>query len=109
VGSFIPPNQLRKLKDSAHNSHPTGLSHQYYVDVPISVADVWLGAGYGTTKSRCDWKILLVFGESRGWTGAPWSFFASCTSDFQNVYSETYSYYCGYFALDITNNYSQIN
>jgi Tfp pilus tip-associated adhesin PilY1 len=83
VGSFIPPNKLRKLKDIAHNSHTTELSHQYHVDVPISVADVWLGA--------------------------PWSSYASCTSDFQNVYSETYSYYCGYFALDITNNYSQIN
>ena len=108
VWSFIPPNQLHKLKDIAHNTHPTGLSHQYYIDGPISVADVWLGTGDGTTKSPSDWKTLLVFGEGRGAIGALWSSSASCTSDFQNVYSDTYSYYCGYFALDITNTYSPI-
>jgi hypothetical protein len=106
VWSFIPPNQLRKLKDIAHKSHPTGLTHQYYVDGPISVADVWLGAGDGTAKSASDWRTLLVFGEGRGAIGALWSTSASCASDFQNVHSATYSYYCGYFALDITNTYS---
>jgi hypothetical protein len=108
VWSFIPPNQLYKLKDIAHKSHPTGLSHQYYIDGPISVADVWLGTGDGTTKSPSDWKTVLVFGEGRGAIGALWSSSASCMSDFQNVYSATYSYYCGYFALDITNTYSPI-
>lgn len=108
VWSFIPPNLLRKLKDIAHNTHPTGLSHQYYIDGPISVADVWLGTGDGTMKSPSDWKTLLVFGEGRGAIGALWSSSASCASDFQNVYSVTYSYYCGYFALDITNTYSPI-
>ncbi len=56
--SFIAPNLLSKLKHIAHNSHPTGLTHQYYVDGPISVADVWLGSGDGTTKSPSDWKTL---------------------------------------------------
>ena len=61
--SFIAPNLLSKLKDIAHSSHPTGLTHQYYVDGPISVADVWLGSGDGTAKSASDWKTLLVFGQ----------------------------------------------
>lgn len=108
VWSFIPPNQLRKLKDIAHKTHPTGLSHQYYIDGPISVADVWLGTGDGSTKAATDWKTLLLFGEGRGAIGALWSSSAYCTSDFQNVYSATYSYYCGYYALDITNTYSPI-
>ncbi len=50
VWSFIPPNVLNKLKDIAHKSHPTGLTHQYFVDGPISVADVWLGTGDGSAK-----------------------------------------------------------
>ncbi len=48
--SFIPPSLLSKLTQIAHTSHPTGLTHQYYVDGPISVAEVWLGSGDGTTK-----------------------------------------------------------
>ncbi len=68
VWSFIPPNVLTKLKDIAHKSHPTGLTHQYFVDGPISVADVWVGSGDGTVKSADDWKTLLVFGEGRGGT-----------------------------------------
>ena len=108
VWSFICPNQLRKLKDIAHKAHPTGLSHQYYIDGPISVADVWLGTGDGATKSPSDWKTMLVFGEGRGATGSLWSSSAYCTSDFQNVHSDTHSYYCGYFALDLTNAHSPI-
>jgi hypothetical protein len=103
VWSFIPPNVLTKLKDIAHKSHPTGLTHQYFVDGPISVADVWVGSGDGTTKSAADWKTLLVFGEGRGGTSTLWSSSASCDAGFQNVYSASYPHYCGYWALDITN------
>jgi Tfp pilus tip-associated adhesin PilY1 len=103
VWSFIPPNVLTKLKDIAHKTHPTGLTHQYFVDGPISVADVWVGTGDGTTKSAADWKTLMIFGEGRGGTSTLWSSSASCDANFQNVYSATYPYYCGYHALDITN------
>ncbi len=106
VWSFIPPNVLNKLKDIAHKSHPTGLTHQYYVDGPISVADVWVGTGDGTAKSSNDWKTFLIFGEGRGGTSNLWSSSSSCDTDFRNVYSATYSNYCGYYALDITNTYS---
>jgi len=101
--SFIAPNLLSKLKDIAHSSHPTGLTHQYYVDGPISVADVWLGSGDGTTKSAADWKTLLVFAQGRGATQTLWSSSSSCDSGFSNVYSASTPYYCGYHALDITN------
>jgi hypothetical protein len=101
--SFIAPNLLTKLKDIAHASHPTGLTHQYYVDGPISVADVWLGSGDGTTKNPSDWKTLVVFGQGRGATQTLWSSSSSCSGGFSNVYSATASYYCGYHALDITN------
>ena len=101
--SFIAPNLLSKLKDIAHSSHPTGLTHQYYVDGPISVADVWLGSGDGTTKSASDWKTLLVFAQGRGATQTLWSSSSSCDGGFSNVYSAGNPYYCGYHALDITN------
>lgn len=103
VWSFIPPNVLNKLKDIAHKSHPTGLTHQYYVDGPISVADVWMGTGDGTTKAATDWKTFLIFGEGRGGTSNLWSSSSSCDANFRNVYSATYSNYCGYYTLDITN------
>jgi hypothetical protein len=101
--SFIAPNLLSKLKDIAHSSHPTGLTHQYFVDGPISVADVWLGSGDGTAKSPSDWKTLLVFGQGRGATQTLWSSSSSCDGGFSNVYSAGNPYYCGYHALDITN------
>ena len=100
--SFIPPNVLNKLKDIAHKSHPTGLTHQYFVDGPISVADVWLGTGDGTTKSPGDWHTLMIFGEGRGATTNLWSSSSSCDSNFRNVYSTGYGKYCGYYAMDIT-------
>jgi hypothetical protein len=101
--SFIPPNLRTKLKNIAHKAHPTGLSHQYFVDGPISVADVWLGTGDGTAKSASDWKTLLVVGEGRGSTSYLWSSSATCDSDFDNNYSATRPYYCGFWALDVTN------
>ena len=103
VWSFIPPNLLNKLKDIAHKSHPTGLTHQYYVDGPISVADVWLGSG------RRDGQEPLGLEDPAGLRRGPrrhetlWSSSSSCDGGFSNVYSATYPYYCGYHALDITN------
>ena len=101
--SFIPPNLRTKLKNIAHKAHPTGLSHQYFVDGPISVADVWLGTGDGTAKSASDWKTLMVFGQGRGSTSYLWSSSATCDSGFSNNYDATYQYYCGIWALDVTN------
>lgn len=104
--SFIPPNFLHKLKNIAHKAHPTGLSHQYFVDGPITVADVWLPAsppGNPAAKLLADWKTLLILGEGRGAMSYLWSSSASCTSGFDSNYSTTYPYYCGYHALDISN------
>ncbi len=57
-------------------------------------------------KSPSDWKTFLIFGEGRGGTSNLWSSSASCDGNFRNVYSSTYTNYCGYYALDITNTYS---
>ena len=100
--SFIPPNFLSKLKNIAHSSHPASLTHQYFVDGPITVADVWLGSGTGESKTYSDWKTLLVFGEGRGGSNSLWSSSASCDSGFNNVYSAVYPYYCGYYAFNVT-------
>jgi Tfp pilus tip-associated adhesin PilY1 len=107
--SFIPPNLLPKLKLIAHSSHPTSLSHQYFVDGPVTAADVWLGSGDGTNKSASDWKTLLVVGEGRGVlnpSNSPeylWSASPSCDSYFFRRYTLVSPYYCGYYAFDITN------
>ncbi len=111
--SFIPPNLLPKLKLIAHSAHPTGLTHQYFVDGPITVADVWLGSGTGTSKSISpnNWKTLLVFGLGRGGGSYLWSSSSDCfpTSScssppcFSPTYSSTYPNYCGYFAVELTN------
>jgi type IV pilus assembly protein PilY1 len=102
VWSFIPPNFLAKLKNVAHDAHPTGLSHQYFVDGPISAADVWLGSGDGLSKSSSDWKTVLVFGEGRGGGSVLWSSSASCDSGFNPTYDSAFPYFCGYYALDVT-------
>jgi Tfp pilus tip-associated adhesin PilY1 len=104
--SFIPPNFLHKLKNVAHKAHPTGLSHQYFVDGPITVAEVWLPAsppGNPTVKLVADWRTLLIVGEGRGAMSFLWSSSSTCTSGFDSNYSASYPYYCGYHALDITN------
>jgi Tfp pilus tip-associated adhesin PilY1 len=107
--SFIAPNLLPRLKLISHATHPTTLSHQYFVDGPITVADVWIpaSASSGTTKSASDWHTLLVVGEGRGAaTGTNpnlWSSSSYCDSGFNSMYSTTYPYYCGYYALDLTN------
>jgi hypothetical protein len=100
--SFIPPNFLPKLKNIAHASHPASLTHQYFVDGPITVADAWLGTGTGESKLYTDWKTLLVFGEGRGGSSTLWSSSLSCDSGFNNVYSAVYPYYCGYYAFNVT-------
>jgi len=104
VWSFVPPNALERLKQITHKTHPANLQHVYFVDGPISVADVWLGTGDGTSKSVTDWKTLLIFGEGRGANKVLWSTSASCTTGFSNMYSSAggYTHYCGYYALDIT-------
>ncbi|MEW6740472.1 MAG: pilus assembly protein [Nitrospirota bacterium] len=106
--SFIPPNLLSKLKNIAHSTHPTGLSHQYFVDGPVTAVDVWLGSGSGTTKSASDWKTLVIFSEGRGAGTTLWSSSSSCDSGFSSTYSSTYSYYCGYYAFDFTSTTSPV-
>jgi hypothetical protein len=103
VWSFIPPNFLTKLKNIAHDAHPTGLSHQYFVDGPISAADIWLGSGDGLGKSSSEWKTLLVFAEGRGGGANLWSSSPNCDSGFNATYALAFPYFCGYYALDLTN------
>ncbi|HAJ27824.1 MAG TPA: hypothetical protein DCG53_11385, partial [Syntrophus sp. (in: bacteria)] len=112
VWSFIPPNLLQKMSPIAHNSHTsrtTLASHAYFVDGPVEISDVWLPstAGSGVTKAASDWKTITVFGEGQGSGSYLWSSSSSCysasTSGFSATYSTTYPYYCGYWALNVTN------
>ena len=102
--SFIPPNVLSRLKLIAHATEPTLLSHQYFVDGPVTVADAWLpsSAGDGALKYAADWRTLMVFAEGRGAGTNIWSSSSSCDSGFNPMYTSTYQYYCGYYAIDIT-------
>jgi hypothetical protein len=102
VWSFVPPNLLAKLKNIAHTTHPTGLSHQFFVDGPVGAADVWVGSGDGKQKNVGDWITLMIFGEGRGGGANLWSSSSSCDSDFNQMYTSAYPNYCGYYALDIT-------
>ena len=113
VWSFIPPNLLPKLRFLAHTSHPTSLIHQFFVDGPISAADIWTGTGDGTAKGDNEWKTYLVFGEGKGVrdnnstagnTRYLWSSSQYCDQNFNSAYvwTSTYKYYCGYHALDVT-------
>jgi Tfp pilus tip-associated adhesin PilY1 len=106
VWSFIPPNFLPRLKNIAHASHPTGLTHQFFVDGPVTGWDVWLGTGDGSSKSATDWETLVIFGEGRGGGTTLWSSSSYCDSGFNAIYSSTYSNYCGYYAFDFTNTLS---
>lgn len=99
--SFIPPNQLPRLKKIAHSTHPTSLIHQHFVDGPLSAADIWLGLN-GTSKSANDWRTYLFVTQGRGGKETLWSSSAACTSGFSPTYSSTYNHYCGVFALDVT-------
>ncbi len=102
--SFIPPNVLSRLKLTAHSAEPSLLTHQYYVDGPVTVADAWVPstAGTGRSKSVSDWKTLLLFGEGRGAGTNLWSSSSSCDSGFNQAYTSAYPYYCGYYCLDVT-------
>jgi type IV pilus assembly protein PilY1 len=103
--SFIPPNLLSRLKLISHAADPTALTHQNYVDGPVTVADVWLPAteSDGTSKAASDWYTLLVFGEGRGAGTSLWSSSGSCDSGFNPSYTSAYPYYCGYYSLDLNN------
>jgi hypothetical protein len=48
---FHSSKSIAQAREIAHNNHPTGLSHQYYVDGPISVAGFWLGPGTDESKT----------------------------------------------------------
>ncbi len=102
--SFIPPNFMPRLPSVAHSTHPTSCSHQYFVDGPTSAYDVWLPAApsNGNAKNAADWKTLLMLSEGRGGVANLWSSSSSCDTGFSSVYSATYRYYCGYYALDVT-------
>lgn len=111
--SFLPPNLLPKLQYLAHQSHPTTQTHQYFVDGPVTVADVWLGTGSGAAKSASDWKTVGIFSVGRNdgdyTVAAPgvaatkyWSSSASCDAGLSHTYSATTNNYCGYYAFDFT-------
>ncbi|HET6459359.1 MAG TPA: PilC/PilY family type IV pilus protein [Syntrophales bacterium] len=112
--SFIPPNLLPQLQYLAHTTNPSTLAHEYFVDGPVTVADVWWksagGTADGTSKVNSDWHTLAILGEGNG--GVPtgsyyaqiWSSNSQCDGNYQTTYDSTYPYYCGYYAFDLTNN-----
>jgi len=62
--AFIPPNLLGKLKYMR-------TAHNFFVDLPIRVEDVWFGTGDGTgaiatSKTACEWRTIAVVGERQG-------------------------------------------
>ena len=109
--SFIPPNLLSRLQYVSHQIHPdTTQAHTYFVDGPISVSDIWFPADStytkGVVKLYSDWHTWMVFGEGRGAKNTLWSKSPSCDSNLSKYYStasDTYPYYCGYYAFDLTN------
>ncbi len=114
--SFIPPNLLAKLNSIAHVTDPTALTHQFFVDGPTSVANVWLGSGTGSSKLATDWKTILVSSLGRGvGPGSQylWSASSNCTPTsstspfgYSPIYTAGTPYYCGYYAFDFTNTLS---
>ena len=118
--SFIPPNLLPRLSYITHGSHPTDLTHTYFVDGPLAAAEVWVPSGGYTSstsaigltaKSYTDWKTYLVMSEGRGGISTLWSSSTSCScptsatdcsTAFSSTYSSTYNNYCGFYALDLT-------
>jgi hypothetical protein len=114
VWSFIPPNLLQKLSPVAHNIHSTDIdirntlaSHDLTVDGPVQVFDAWVPSvdGSGISKSSSDWKTIAIFGEGQGSGAYLWSPSSTCysTSAFSATYSATTPYYCGLYALNVTN------
>lgn len=113
VWSFVPPNLLSQIKMISHAAHPTALAHTYYVDGPISSAEIWTGTGSNidTAKSSSDWQTIMVMSEGRGAISTLWSSSSSCDSGLSPSFSASgtsthYNHYCGYFAFDITNTLS---
>ncbi|GAB6267289.1 MAG: hypothetical protein STSR0002_00290 [Smithella sp.] len=113
VWSFIPPNLLAKLQYIAHcNSstcnkfHPTTQTHRYFVDGPLSSAEVWTGtpAVGPTAKSVSDWHTYMAVALGRGGVTNLWSHSTACDSDFNsdNRWTSYYNNYCGYYFLDIS-------
>jgi hypothetical protein len=106
--SFIPPNLLSRLKLIAHTVEPSSLTHQYYVDGPVTVADAWIPGSWstGTSKSASDWQTIMIFAEGRGAGTNLWSSSSSCNSGFNPAYTSAYPHYCGYYALNVTSSLS---
>lgn len=144
VWSFVPPNLLPKLKYIAHKegTHPPKsivtsdtngtisgipLGHQYFVDGPVSAAEVWFdskdtpsdlcnGTTCGVSKSDGEWHTYFVLSEGRGGNTTLWSSSTFCDNgDFKPLYNATstlattstpaipaYTNYCGYYAFDIS-------
>jgi len=110
--SFIPPNLLSKLQLISHATEPapSTMYHQFYVDGPVTVADVWLGSGDGYSKTASDWKTLMIVGLGKGVRESNsnndptylWSSSSSCESGFKRKYSPYNPHYCGYWAFDVT-------
>jgi hypothetical protein len=102
--SFIPPSLLSRLKLIAHNTHPTNLTHQSYVDGPVTVADAWVPSspGSGTAKNVADWQTILLFGLGQGAGSNLWSSSTYCDSGFNQTYTAAYPHYCGFYALNVT-------
>ena len=108
--SFLPPNLLPKLQYLAHSSNSGALPfHTYFVDGPVTAADVWLGSGNGTGKNPSDWHTMLIFSEGRGVRDSTntsasylWSASQYCDGNFNYQYTSAYKYYCGYWAFDVT-------
>jgi Tfp pilus tip-associated adhesin PilY1 len=115
--SFIPPNFLQKIAPIAHDDHSNRKilnSHDFFVDGPLQEADaVWLpsSAGSGVTKNAADWRSILILEEGQGSGNFLWSSSSNCyvpytttSTGFSATYDPTnYPYYCGLYALDITN------
>jgi Tfp pilus tip-associated adhesin PilY1 len=109
--SFVPSNLLAKLKLVNHVKDPSGLNHQYFVDGPVTIQDVWIpssSAQDGTSKSSSEWMTLLVLAEGRGGSPNLWSSSSTCDTGFNSVWSTSYPYYCGYYAFDVTNTISPV-
>lgn len=109
--SFIPPNLLSRLQYVSHQIHPDTRGHTYFVDGPISVSDIWFPADSTYTievaKLYSDWHTWMVFSEGRGakntlWSSSTSSPCASGLSKYSSVGSNTFPYYCGYYAFDLT-------
>ena len=121
IWSFIPPNLLPRLSSITHSSHPTVLTHTYFVDGPLSASDIWLPSGaatiQATSKSDSEWHTYLFMTEGRGGISSLWGHATKttncicndpdCSNAFSPSYSATYNNYCGFYAFDVTDTLAQ--